>query len=347
MLAGLLLTAGVGKLLDREGGHGALRGFGVAERLVGPVALLLPVSELVIAVGLIPPATARWSALAAAASMAVFSIVIARALVRGERVECHCFGALSDSPAGPGALVRNLVIAVAALLVAFAPGAPGPAVTTWLGDLSPAQLVAFWLGLALVAVCMAAAWFGRELLRAQGRLMLRVEQLEGAGPSRGGLPAGAPAPGFRLASADGHQLSLGGLLAARRPVLLTFTDPGCGPCYEAIALVGQAQQHLRGAVTTAVISVGNTPASAAAWAEHGIEHVGIAEHHDVHLSYGVRGTPSAVLISAEGRIDSPLASGLDRVAELLAQPTGQPSREPLPRPEIAMPLAITHTPGGQ
>ena len=177
--------------------------------------------------------------------------------------------------------------------------------------------------------------------------MLRVEQLEGAGPSRAGLPAGAPAPGFRLASAGADELSLGGLLAARRPVLLTFTDPGCGPCYEALALVGQAQEHLRGSVTIAVISVGSTPASSAAWAEHGIEYVGIADDHDVHLSYGVRGTPSAVLVSAEGRIDSPLASGLDRVAELLAEPAEHPNREPLPRPEIAIPLAITHTPGGQ
>ena len=137
LLAGLLLTAGIGKLLDREGGRESLRAFGVPERLVGPVALLLPVIELVIAVGLIPPATARWAALAAAASMAVFSTVIARALMRGERVECHCFGALSDSPAGPAALIRNLLIAVAALLVACAPGAPGPAVTTWLGNLYP------------------------------------------------------------------------------------------------------------------------------------------------------------------------------------------------------------------
>ncbi len=231
--------------------------------------------------------------------------------------------------------------------MAFAPGAPGPAVTSWLGDRSPAQLVAFWLGLALVAMCLAAAWFVRELLRAQGRLMLRVEELEGARPSRGGLPVGAPAPGFRLASTGVHELSLEGLLAARRPLLLTFTDPGCGPCYEALALVGQAQPQLQGSVTLAVISVGSTPDSMAAWAEHAIAHVGIADDHDVHLSYGVRGTPSAVLVSAAGRIDSPLASGLDRVAELLTQTAGHPLPKQSPNPEIALPLAITHTSGGQ
>jgi peroxiredoxin len=46
----------------------------------------------------------------------------------------------------------------------------------------------------------------------------------------GGLPVGAPAPGFTLPSTDGDRHALGSLLASGVPLLLVFSDAGCGPC---------------------------------------------------------------------------------------------------------------------
>ena len=70
VLAAVFAVAGVAKLLDAAGSRGALEGFGVprgAARLAGTV---LPVAELAIAAGLLVPASAWWSALAAAGLLA-------------------------------------------------------------------------------------------------------------------------------------------------------------------------------------------------------------------------------------------------------------------------------------
>jgi hypothetical protein len=90
-----------------------------------------------------------------------------------------------------------------------------------------------------------------------------------------------------------------------------------------VPLVQRAQHDLRGRATVALLSKGASPESEAAWIEHGLEHVGIADSHDVNLSFGAVGTPAAVLIARAGRIDSELTAGLPSVSALLADPVGQ------------------------
>ncbi|MGI9145990.1 MAG: redoxin domain-containing protein, partial [Chloroflexota bacterium] len=48
--------------------------------------------------------------------------------------------------------------------------------------------------------------------------------------TRDGLTAGTPAPAFRLPRVDGGQLALEDYRGHK--VLLVFSDPNCGPCYE-------------------------------------------------------------------------------------------------------------------
>ena len=83
-----------------------------------------------------------------------------------------------------------------------------------------------------------------QLLRQQGRILLRLDGLEkvGAGPVPGlrtrplsesrivrdGLKAGTPAPGFSLPDIHGGTVSLNQFRG--RKVLLVFSDPQCGPC---------------------------------------------------------------------------------------------------------------------
>jgi uncharacterized membrane protein YphA (DoxX/SURF4 family)/peroxiredoxin len=346
-LAGVFAVAGAAKLLDRQGARDALRGFGLPAALCAPLAVAVPIAELAIAAALLSGWSARSAALAAVGLLTVFSAGIGHALARGERVDCHCFGPLNQGPAGRGALVRNGIFAALALFIAVAPQAPGPAISAWLGERSDADRVAFWLGVALAAVVIGAGWFGRELLRQQGRLLLRLDALESARATGSGIPIGAPAPAFTLPSHDGGELTLEGLLALGRPALLVFSDARCGPCIEAVPLIARAQRHWRGRMSVALLSRGGTPASEVAWEEHRLEHVGIVDSYDLNLSYGATGTPAALLVSREGRIDSALVVGLPAVAELLATPVGHHEGaigEPDARGDVE--LAVTQIAGG-
>ncbi len=117
-------------------------------------------------------------------------------------------------------------------------------------------MILFALALASFFVAFAG-WFGYQLLRQNGRILARLESLEGAfedlaiasgaagatqengskegGDSlaksrllRNGLPSGATAPDFRIPRLGGGELSLAEFRG--RPVLLVFSDPHCGPC---------------------------------------------------------------------------------------------------------------------
>src|SRR3954454_7535376 len=65
VLAAVFALAGVTKLLDLNGSRRALVEFGVPERAAPVAGLLLPLTELAVAVALVLHPTARWAGLAA------------------------------------------------------------------------------------------------------------------------------------------------------------------------------------------------------------------------------------------------------------------------------------------
>src|SRR5437016_4720298 len=88
-----------------------------------------------------------------------------------------------------------------------------------------------------VAAFVASGWFLYQLLRQNGRLVRRIEEIEArlgerslsnSRINRNGLPAGTPAPSFRLPRVDGGELALEDYRGRR--VLLVFSSPDCGPC---------------------------------------------------------------------------------------------------------------------
>ncbi|MCL4488183.1 MAG: DoxX family membrane protein [Chloroflexi bacterium] len=58
LLALVFAVAGLAKLADRPGSRQALRDFGLPTRLAGPLGVLLPLIELVVAFALLPLVTA-------------------------------------------------------------------------------------------------------------------------------------------------------------------------------------------------------------------------------------------------------------------------------------------------
>src|SRR5438270_7093276 len=95
------------------------------------------------------------------------------------------------------------------------------------------------MGLALSwAVIFVGCWLGWQLLRQNGRLLLRLDELEkrlnelefGGGEEPAGLPLGTEAPAFELPDLAGERKSLAQFRG--QPLLLIFFDPACGFCRE-------------------------------------------------------------------------------------------------------------------
>ena len=329
ILAVMFLVAAVAKLADLDGSRDAAQAFGVPEQLAGATAVLLLIAEIVAAALLIPSSTARAGAILAAVLLLSFCAGITRSIVHGEAPDCHCFGQLHSSPAGPKTLIRNVILLAAAVVVAV--GGPGTSAATWIARLPSTAAVALIGAVLLVAIVAACAVFALSLLRRHGRLILRVDALEqaleehgivaapGAGAAlepAAGLPVGVQAPEFQLLDTRHRRMSLGTLNDGSAPLVLLFTDPGCGPCSALMPRIAEWQRE-HSELRIALVSRGGRDANVAHAREHRLNDVLIQRDREVSERYLVEGTPSAVLIAPNGTIGSPLHEGADAITMLV------------------------------
>ena len=346
LLAGVFLVAGAAKLRDRDGSQRAVVEFGLPSALAAPLGLLLPLAELAVAATLIPTSTAWWGAVGALALLGLFVGGIGINLARGRQPDCHCFGQLHSAPAGWKTLGRNAVFAAVAVFILWAgfDGA-GSSAVAWLGALSSAQLAVLVGGLMVLCLIATQWWFLLHLLRQNGRLLGRLEALEsslevgGAVPSQNGaaeapphaagLHVGSQAPDLSLRSLHGETLTLDSLRAAGKQVMLLFTDPNCGPCNALLPEVGRWQEEHSEKLTVALISRGEVEENRTKAQEHALQNILLQEDWEVSERYQVGGTPSAVLVGPEGKVNSSVASGPDAIRGLVA---------PLLRPQAPIPV---------
>lgn len=360
-LAAVFAAAGIAKLLDPRGSREAGRAFGVPDRLAGVVARGLPLSEVAIAVLLLPVATRSWAALAATGLLLVFCTAIARAMARGEAPECHCFGQLHSAPAGWRALARNAVLAAAAVFVVVAGrDAPGPSVAAWTSSLNGVEWLALALGIALAATVVGGGYVVLHVLRRYGRVLSRLdaveERLRAAGfdleeledvPELGLVP-GTTAPDFHLTSTDGRRVGLADLATDGNPVLLLFTSPTCGPCSLLMPTVAEWQREHADALTVALVSAGDAEAVRAEAAEHGVANVLLDADLATYEAYEANGTPSAVLIGDDGTVATWLAAGSDWIETLVYQALGGAGTTPgLPVGAGLPPLTLSRLDGSE
>jgi peroxiredoxin len=307
--------------------------FGVPARVAGVVGTALPVVELAVAAMLLPAASARWGVVGSLALLATFSAAIVTALIRGRRPQCHCFGQLHSAPVGWKTLVRNLALAGIAVSVLVAENNASQSLVAWMGGLTIGEAVSLSLAAISLVVAATLGWLLLHLVRQQGRILLRLDQLEGGGwraeeiPSAemggregNGLPAGSPAPEFRLRDVIGDTVSLSALRANDKPVMLVFTDPGCGPCVALLPQVADWQQQHASRLTLALISRGTVAANKAKADQHKLVRVLIDDSNEVAANYRCLGTPSAVVVdNATGSIAAPAAAGADAIHSLLTR----------------------------
>jgi len=321
VLAAVFVVSAVAKLVDRAGSRRALVDFGLPDALAGPASGLLPVAELAVAVALV--AAPWWGALGALGLLGAFTLAIGVNLALGRRPDCHCFGRLSSAPVGWQTVARNVALMGVAALVLSLEGGGGTGLGALVRAASPAARGALVAALVAAPVVGVLGWIVMLLWRQQGRLLLRVEALEHARPAAAGvsaigLPMGAPAPEFRVKALAGDDRTLASLLDGSRPVLLAFTDPKCGPCTALLPRIAQWQREHAEHLRVVLASRGSVRDNEAKIARHGLADVLLQSDFDVAERYQVPGTPSAVLVTADGRIGSPVASGEPAIAELVA-----------------------------
>lgn len=319
LLAAVFVVAAAGKLVDLDRSRQTIEQFGLSARLARPLGLLLPLTELVIGVALIPVSTASWAALAAMGLLGVFCVALARVLVRGEAPDCNCFGSIGSAPVGRATLVRNGVLIVLAGFVAVAGlNDRGVSALAWIADY-PALAVVAGVFAAVSAIHIAFSW---QLFQQNGRLLDRLSDLEVTGvvesisSSYDGLVVGDPAPDFVLPDLEGRSVTLDDLLAAGRGALLFFTNPSCAACDPLLPAFGHAQSVAHG-VPVAIISSGAVDDNRAKAEGHVLTQVLLQDSFEVAESYHVYGSPGAVLVGETGRIASERATGAQSVTELL------------------------------
>src|SRR5437773_6801706 len=90
---------------------------------------------------------------------------------------------------------------------------------------------------------LVGGWLGWQLLRQNGRLLLRLDEVDkrlealefGGDEEPAGLPLGSEAPGFELPDLAGERESLTQFRG--QPLLLIFFNPACGFCRDMMPML--------------------------------------------------------------------------------------------------------------
>lgn len=342
LLAAVFSVAGLTKLADLKGSQRAMRDFGIPALLAPTLGILLPVAELAVAVTLFASMSAWWGALGALVLLLLFVGGISYNLAHGRQPDCHCFGQLHSAPAGWPTLIRNGVLALGAGLIVWLWPRYGDAnVLGWFGTLALAQRIELLIGMIVVVLLASESWVLFQVLSQQGRFLLRLETLEARLAEAGltqpqpkaqtaGLAVGSPASSFTLPALTGETTTLQALRALGKPVVVIFSDPGCGPCTALLPEIGRWQREYAAQLVVALLSRGTVEANRPKVTEYGLTHVLLQHDREVAQAYQASRTPSAVLIRRDGTIGSPLAQGADAIRALIVSAVNLPVLNSLP-----------------
>lgn len=335
-LAAVFAVAGFAKLFDREGAQKAFGDFGVPAAFRRPLASVLPAVELIIAILLLPVESSWVGSIGAASVLLVFTAGMVYQLTRGNSPDCHCFGQLHSAPVGVGSIVRNTVLLAAAAFL-FSRGAPGQGLN--LID-SNQNVMQFVLGVAVVALLAVIIFSLKRISGQQTEIMRRIELMElvardggfvtrdDIGHPNEGLPIGALVPDFELPGLDGEAVSLADLKTGGKPVLFFFISPTCAPCRALVPEFEQWQSDLADHVSLVFVSSGKSDENLEKFGGDRSKQILLQKEREVAGLVRAQWTPTAVLMDANGRIESHLAAGDSAIRSLVGQLAARdPARE--------------------
>jgi thiol-disulfide isomerase/thioredoxin len=347
-LSAVFLLAGLAKLADPKSASKAFIEFGLPRVPAHLVSLLLPLAEITVAVALIPLASVWYGACAALALLGIFVIGIAVNLARGRKPDCQCFGQLQSSPIGWKTLLRNGVLgAVAGWLVFRGPLRDGPSLWSHLATAGENERRFFIFAAFVLCFMLFRAMRRRPVAEpessfewdwdeddadgspvpAEHRLVQPRTSRTRPAPSTPRVRAielavGAAAPEFAVPSTKGEKCSLQTLRDEGKTVCLVFSSPHCEPCRALWPYLGRWAREHADSLNIVVISRGSAAATLAK--QNGFDPARVLLQREFELSdlYGVTSTPAAVLVGADGVIQSRLAVGREDIGRLIPRNSG-------------------------
>jgi uncharacterized membrane protein YphA (DoxX/SURF4 family)/peroxiredoxin len=336
LLAAVFFLAGVSKLADRKGAGKALTDFGLPPALAHPLSWLLSVTEIAVAVALVPLALAWYGACAALTLLIIFVIVVAINLARGRSTDCHCFGQLHSAPVGRSTLIRNGILGgLAGWLVYRGPMGDGPSFWRHLASAGDNERRLF-----IVAGVILCFVFLRALRQKDEDPVedLATDDEQTAPPpapmaqphnpelerileAGTGWPIGTQAPDFTLPDITGQKCSLQSLRGQGRTICLVFSSPHCDPCRALWPYLRRWVEEQDHVLNIIVISRGTTTENLAKQNQIDASRVLLQQEFEWSYAYGVTSTPAAVLVGVDGLIQSRLAVGREQIHEVIVPST--------------------------
>lgn len=124
-IAGVFLYASLPKLADPGVFAADVQNYRLLpDALAGHAALFVPAFELVVAIGLLLPRYQRGAALIATSMLAIFSVAMAQARLRGIDLSCGCFGAAFEAKVSWLTVIRSAALGLLSAVPLILPNRP-------------------------------------------------------------------------------------------------------------------------------------------------------------------------------------------------------------------------------
>jgi uncharacterized membrane protein YphA (DoxX/SURF4 family) len=313
VLVGVFMVAGWTKLRNLAVTRDDFGALGLPVRMIPALSFGLPLFEIGVGLLLLWEPLVSLAAVGALGLLIGFTAVIGMNLWRGRQPSCACFGSLTRTQISARTLIRNVGLMAAATLLLL----PLPAAATPIVEISPAAI----LGM----VCLVGIWWVFQLWRQQGRLLLRIEQLErrstrAAEPQPVSLPrspdlVGQPVPALALRDVTHRRIDLQSLRG--NSVVLIFLDESCQHCRRLLSRLST----WRPSAHAIIMLAGHQP--------HSLNFapglmIVTDDVSNAMQAFGVLGTPTAIVIDATGRVAEPIARGNTSVTQLMDRLTELP-----------------------
>lgn len=324
-LGAIFGVAGIAKLFDPAGSEKAFEDFGLPKFIAKPMVYILPAAELAIAGALLFVSTSWFGAIGAAALFVIFTGGMLYQLAQGNAPDCHCFGQIHSEPVGIASIGRNvLMLMLAVFLVLQGRFGQGLSLVN-----SNQDIMQFVIGLAVVALLLAAVLFLKKISEQQTQIMRRIELMElvareggsvereDAGHPNEGMPIGAVVPDFELPDLNGDTVSLATVRSEKIPVLFLFVSPTCNPCKALVPEFDQWQKDLDGKVKLVFVSNGDAEENREKFAGETSKVILIQKQREISDLLRAKWTPTALLMDADGRVASHAAAGDMAIRELV------------------------------
>lgn len=298
----VLMISGIAKLFDPEGSEDALAGFGVPLAWTGPASLVLPWIELVLAGGLLFAVTLPAASLLTSILFLIFTVIVAKAILAGEHLDCHCFGQLQSAPISWFTVARNAILSIMALMVVWWSIAGG-STAIW------SDVTARKVGVAGIAITFTAMtwviWRQRQTVHELGQqIAVLHEQI-----TTHRVPASASSLAFAAIAANqwvvdeqGETVEASQLHKQKAPTLLVFVSSSCKACQALMPRIGEWQAEFGNLMNINMIGYGDEADMRESAKVKGANHLYLRSDDALVTALGVNGQPSAVLIDHDGYI---------------------------------------------